>query len=100
MRKYLMLLASTGLLGLGACGPGAANVKACEAAQGAVRDKVCFQDDVELDWKCETYDNPYPCNVSDYFKCLLDAYTCDPDTAEGNLNFDENLCKNILEGGC
>lgn len=77
VRERLALLACAALAVAGAA-CGGPNAQACESWRSSVVALECVPDDFEDGYDCAAYDD-HPCDVSEYFECLENSYTCSDD---------------------
>jgi hypothetical protein len=54
------------------------NVAACENLMETLNGLECVADDYDWGWDCEIYGDT-TCDISEYFDCLADGYTCTDD---------------------
>lgn len=66
-----------GLLLTAACAETFDNVAACEDWLDAAAFQACGEVDPSTVVDCAIYEDVRICDVSDYFTCLSDSYTCD-----------------------
>jgi hypothetical protein len=81
MKKTALLFA--GVIALAIAGCGNPTAAACEEFVTHWDSLECTGDtDNPID--CSVY-NDYPCDISGYFNCLTDGYSCDGETFEADV---------------